>query len=254
MSGRKDRERRKEERIAAETKEQDEGRRKRLLQLASAGVFLAIVAVAVLIVVNSSGDGGGDASNLEGVAEVESTLQGIPQNGMVLGDPKAPVKVVEFGDLKCPHCAAFADESIPALAESIVGDGEASIEFRNFTIIDEQSETAGAAALAAGEQNRGWSFLEIFYRNQGEESQPYADGDFLTAVAKAAKVPDIEQWNADRQSRKVLRRVRQTTNEAVGIGFEGTPSFAFEEEDGELEPLGPVDSAAGIEAEIEAAG
>jgi protein-disulfide isomerase len=252
MSGRKEREKRKEQRVAAESREQGEERRKLLLQLASAAVFLAIVAVAVLIVVNAGG-GGGDASNLDGVAETNQDLAGIPQNGMALGDPGATVELVEFGDLKCPVCAGFAKDVIPGVIDSQVRDGRARIEFRNFTIIDEQSETAGAAALAAGEQGRGWNFLEIFYRNQGPETESYAGDEFLTAVATAAGVPEIDRWNAERRSRRLLKQVRRTTSEAGELGFSGTPSFAVEGASGELEPLGTPASGGELEAAIEAA-
>ena len=53
---------------------------------------------------------------------------------------------------------------------------------------------AGAAALAAGEQGAGWNYLELFYRNQGEENSGYATDEFLTAVAKAAGVKNIATW------------------------------------------------------------
>ena len=230
-----------------------EGRRRKLLQLASAAVFVAIAAVAVLIGVNANNESGGDADNLSGVAEINRALRGIPQSGMVLGDPAAPVKLVEFGDLKCPHCASFAAEVIPVVIAAKVRGGAARVEFRNFTIIDDQSETAGAALLAAGEQGRGWNFLEIFYGNQGPETSQYADDEFLTAVAKAAGVPDIGRWNSDRSGPKRLAEVRRTSEEAPELGFEGTPSFAVEGPDGALEPLGIVGSAEDLEAAIDAA-
>jgi protein-disulfide isomerase len=232
---------------------QGEDRRRKLLQLASAAVFLAIAGVAVLIVVNANRSSGGDASNVQGAAEVDRALAGIPQNGMSLGDPKAPVTLVEFGDLKCPVCAAFSEEIIPTVIESKVRDGAARIEFRNFTIIDEQSGPAGAAALAAGEQDRGWNFLEIFYRNQGLETSPYADDEFLTAVARAAGVPDIGRWNRDRGNPRLTAEVERTTDEARRLGFSGTPSFAVEGPDGRLEPLGTPGSAGELEEAIDSA-
>jgi protein-disulfide isomerase len=232
----------------------DEERRKKLLQLASAAVFLAIAAVVVLIVVNANKSEGGDAENLSGAAEVNRGLEGIQQSGMVLGDPRAPVKLIEYGDLKCPHCAAFSEEIVPVVIDSKVRGGAARIEFRNFTIIDEQSETAGAALLAAGEQGRGWNFLEIFYRNQGIETAPYADDEFLTAVAKAAQVPDIERWNSDRKSPELLEEVRGTTEEAPQLGFTGTPSFGVEGPNGKFEPLGTPGSAGELESAIDSAG
>jgi protein-disulfide isomerase len=233
---------------------QDEERRRKLLQLASAAVFLAIAGVVVLIVVNGSKSDGGDASDLQRVGEVNRELAGIPQSGMVLGDPRAPVMLIEFGDLKCPVCASFSKEIIPAVIDSKVRSGAARIEFRNFTIIDAQSETAGAAALAAGEQGRGWNFLEIFYRNQGAETVQYADDEFLTAVARAAGVEDISRWNRERQSTRLRGEVEKTSEEAPQLGFTGTPSFAVEGPNGKLDPLGTPGSAGEIESAIDAAG
>ena len=229
-------------------------RRRKLLQLASAAVFLAIAGVVVLIVVNANKSSGGDASNLQGVGEVNRALAGIPQNGLLLGDPKAPVTLVEFGDLKCPVCASFSKEIIPVVIDSKVRSGAARIEFRNFTIIDEQSGPAGAAALAAGEQGRGWNFLEIFYRNQGVETAPYADDEFLTAVARAAGVEDIARWNRERRSARLGGEVEATTEEAPQLGFTGTPSFAVEGPSGRLEPLGTPGSAGELESAIDSAG
>ena len=86
---------------------------------------------------------------------------------MTLGEPQAKVTLLEFGDLQCPVCKGFAEEIIPDVIDSKVRSGEAKIEFHNFTIINEESVPAGAAAIAAGEQGRGWNFVELFYRNQG---------------------------------------------------------------------------------------
>ena len=156
-----------------------------MIKLASAAVFLAVVVVAVLIVVSQNqSDGGGDASSVEGAAEVERQLSGIPQQGMVLGEPSAKVTLIEFGDLQCPVCKGFAEEVIPPMIESQVRSGEAKLDFRNFTIISQESIPAGAAAIAAGEQGRGWNFVELFYRNQGVEASGYVTDEFLTAIAE----------------------------------------------------------------------
>jgi protein-disulfide isomerase len=228
-------------------------RRTKLMQLAAGAVFLAIVVVVVLIVVNtSSSDDGGDTS-LEGAAEVSRQLQGIPQDGMVLGDPDAPVELVEFGDLQCPVCAGYAEEILPAIIENQVKRGEVKIDFRNFTIIGPQSLDAGAAAIAAGNQGRGWNFVELFYRNQGGENSGFADDAFLEAVAEGAGVKDLDKWNEDR----VLARaeVEETSAEAQQLGLQGTPSFAVNgpKTDG-LEVIGTPGSTGALEEAIEGAG
>lgn len=227
-------------------------RRQRLLQLAAGAVFLAIVAVAILIVVNAGGGSGGD-TNLEGKAHVERLLSGIPQRGMVLGDPEAPVKLVEFGDLQCPFCKHYAEEVLPPIIENQVKNGQVKIEFRNYAIIGERSAPAGAAALAAGAQGRGWNYVELFYRNQGEENSGYADEAFLRAVAEGAGVKDIARWQEDRQ--ELLPEVEKSTRRARELGFDGTPSFAiWGPRTYGIAILGTPESTESIEAEIEKAG
>jgi protein-disulfide isomerase len=226
MSGRRDREERREERLREEQRAGDSERRQRLIKLASAAAFLALVVVAVLIVVSQGQDSGGDSDNIVDAQQVNSELAGIPQKGMSLGKPAAEVTLIEFADLQCPFCRAFSEEILPEVIESRVRSGEAKLDFRNYTIIDEDSTPAGAAAIAAGEQGRGWNFIELFYRNQGAEATGYVTDEFLTAIARAAGVSDIARWNRKRRSQKVLDEVAATTAEAQRLGFTGTPSFA----------------------------
>lgn len=228
-----------------------DGRRERLIKLASATAFLAIVMVAVLIVISESQTEGGD-TRLESVAAVKRELAGIPQRGMVLGDPGAAVTLIEFGDLQCPVCKGYAEEVLPRVIDSKVRSGEAKLDFRNFTIIDEDSVPAAAAALAAGEQGRGWNFVELFYRNQGLEGSGYVTDEFLTSIAAGAGVPDIVQWNSDRKSNRVQIRVAREKEEAGKLGLSGTPSFAVEGPSANgLEPLGTPGSASELESAVD---
>ena len=229
MSNKREREKRREERVRAEQKAGGSGeQRTRLLQIAAGAVFLAVVVVVVLIVANSGGeDSGGDAGNLEGTSEVQQLFAGIPQEGLVLGEPDAKVELVEYGDLQCPVCKAFAEEILPPVIEKQVRAGDVKVAFRNFTIIGPQSDDAGAAAVAAGNQGKGWQFLDLFYHNQGPENAGYADDAFLTAIAEAVGVPDIDRWNQERKSEKVEIEVEESDEEAERLGLTGTPSLSI---------------------------
>lgn len=226
MSDKKEREKRREERIAAEAKVDTGDRRTRILQIAAGAVFLAIVVVVVVIVVASSGSGSGGDTKVEEAAAVDQLLSGIPQSELELGQQSAPVEFIEFGDLQCPICKANSEEVMPDLIQNKIRTGEAKLVFRNFTIISEESVPAGAAAIAAGKQGRGYNYIETFYRNQGEEKSGYVTDEFLEAIAKAAGVKNLAQWNVDRKSKAVVEEVEATTAEASSkYGFTGTPSF-----------------------------
>jgi protein-disulfide isomerase len=228
MSNKKEREKRREQRLAEETQVNSADRRQRLLQLGAGAVFLVLAVVVVLIVVSSSGSGDGGDANVEEASTVNSLLKGIPQEGLVLGEKSAPVELIEFGDLQCPVCKAFSENVLPQVIENQVQAGKAKIDFRNFRIISDESIPAGAAAIAAGAQGRGWNYLELFYRNQGEERSGYVTDDFMTSIANGAGVASIAKWNEDREAPQTTTEVKATTTEAQQkFHFEGTPSFVI---------------------------
>jgi protein-disulfide isomerase len=224
-----------------------------MIKLASAAVFLAIVVVAVLIVISQSESSGGD-TELEGVSTVAAQLEGIPQVGTELGSPEAKVTLIEFGDLQCPFCKAFSEGVVAEFIAGPVADGKARIDFRNYTIISEASIPAGAAAIAAGEQGRGWNFIELFYRNQGDEGTDYVDDAFLASIAKGAGVPDIAKWNSERKSGRILAEVAKQTEEARELNFTGTPSFAVRGPSGKIETIQLPASVGDLETAVEQAG
>lgn len=228
-------------------------RRSRLLRLAAGAAFLTLAALLVLIVIAAAGSGDGGDTDIEGRGAVAKLLDGIPQRQMTLGDPEAPVELIEFGDLQCPVCAAYSEDVLPEVMETQVRKGKVKVDFRNLTIIGPESVGAGAAALAAGTQGRGWSYVDLFYRNQGDENSGYADDDaFLRALAKAAGVRNLAKWDAERA--EMAAKVEETSQEATNLGFDGTPSFAIKgPKTGGIKLLGFPESAAELEAAIEEA-
>jgi protein-disulfide isomerase len=255
MATRKEqKERLRAERLAREASEQAAARRKRLVQYGALAGLLALVVVAALIVV-SQNNGGGEATgagaggDVADASLVAKQLKGVPQNDTVLGDPKAKVSVIEYGDLQCPVCKEFSFQVSPQIISNVVRKGTATYEFRQWTIIGPQSITAAKAALAAGEQGRYWNFIEVFYRNQGTENSGYVTDDFLTSIAEGAGVEDIDRWNADRASKRWDSILSRNDTQAKGFGFTGTPSILVEGPGGR-KTFATIPSASQIEAAV----
>lgn len=229
----------KEKRLAAEKQAKGGDQRQNVIKAIAAVAFLAIVGVIVVVVV--AGSGGGDSAKSD--SEIDKLLNGIPQQGLVLGEPDAKATLVEFGDLQCPACRDFAENALPELIEDEVRPGRAKIEFLNWPILGPDSTTAGKAALAASLQGRYWQFIEFFYANQGTEGSGYVTDEFLTDIAEQAGVEDIDKWNEDRNLPKWEDQILATDEQAIELQFSGTPSFALRQPDGTLEPIqgGSVD-------------
>jgi protein-disulfide isomerase len=235
MSQAEEREKRREERQRAEAEDSVRERRQRLIKLVSAAAFLAIIAVVVAVIVSQSGsssNGSGGGTDLSGIGKVNAELKGLPQNGAVLGDPAAKAKLIEYGDLQCSTCQFYAENILPSIISGPVRAGDASIEFRPVEVIGPQSVPAAAGAEAAGKQGRFWSYIELFYANQGGENSGYVTDDFMTAVAKGAGVPNIDKWNQDRKAAGGEQLVTKNLRQFRAFGFSGTPSFAIQSGNG----------------------
>jgi protein-disulfide isomerase len=188
-----------------------------------------VIAVVVVVIVAGSGSSkGGDPTQIVEAGAVDALLAKSPQQQLTIGRPDAPVHLFEYGDLQCPYCKAFSETEIPAAIAGPVDAGKAQITFRNMLIIGPDSLPAGAAAIAAGEQGRGWNYIETFYRNQGEENSGYVTEAFIESIGRSAGIPDLKQWNQERKSGKYKKQLEAQTKEAEKLQFGGTPSFAIE--------------------------
>jgi len=63
-----------------------------------------------------------------------TTVVRTPEGGFRMGDPRAPVKLIEYVSLTCPHCAEFAAQGGERLFQQYVRTGRVSVEYRNFTL------------------------------------------------------------------------------------------------------------------------
>lgn len=190
-----------------------------------AAAIALIVGVAAFALVSVGGSNGADASSTK-AGGVGYAPGGAAEEGLTLGDPGAPVDLYEYCDLESPICRQFAEVVLPKVIREEVDAGKAQITFRNFMIMGPGSPAAAAAAIAAGEQGDGWSFVEAFYRGRGKRDADSATDGFLEATATAAGVADLGRWNAARTSQTVQAQAKASTKEAEGLALIGTPSFA----------------------------
>jgi protein-disulfide isomerase len=239
MAGRDtERERLRAERQAAESRDAAAAARKRRVQYLAIAGFAAVAVIVALIVISQSGGGSSKPpSSVQGAGQADAELKGITQQGQVLGQSSAPVTVVEYGDPQCSSCKFFSENVAPAMISSEVRPGKVKYEFRPFLVIGPDSKPAMRAALAAGDQGRFWNFLQLFYLNQGGENSGNVTDAFLNSIANGAGVPDIGQWNTDRNNSKWDAVIQQGSTQADSFGFTGTPSIVVEGPKGQR-PIG----------------
>jgi len=222
-----ERERLKREREANEGDDEKSRRKKRRLAILGAIVGAIALLIIVLIVVSSNDDkqGGKVEGPAIGNTAINKRFDGIPQDGLTLGSPKAPVTLVEFADLQCPFCKQASDNVLPTLVDRYVKAGKLRIEFRNFAILGPDSEKAARALAGAADQGKAWQFLDLWYLNQGEENTGYVTDEFIRKIAGGVRGLDAQRVVTASNDASNTESLQTARTEANKFGVDATPSF-----------------------------
>jgi protein-disulfide isomerase len=191
-------------------------------------LLVTVVGIAVVLI---SILAGGSTSDLRpgkpvpGAAKTVKLFAGIPQRGVELGDPRAPVTLVELGDLQCPACAQFAQGALPQIIGDYVRTGKVVLVFRALDLIGKESLLAARMALAVGEQDHLFEFASLMYGNQGLENNGYVTDTYLRALAGAIPGVAVDRALAARGSAAVRAQLSEAKRLASSLRVESTPSF-----------------------------
>jgi protein-disulfide isomerase len=199
------------------------------------GAAAAIVAAAVLL---SSGGGASSAMHRSASGrDVTAILRGIPQDGLTLGNPRAPVLLVEFADLQCPYCREFAASSWPDIVKRYIRTGKVRMELRLVNILGEDSVKANRAVMAAGLQNRMWDASMRFYDVQGKEGSGYVDDAFLRGVLGGVRGLDATRAMRERTSPQVRDELAAVHTLQSRYDVHSTPTLMIGSDFNDLEPV-----------------
>jgi protein-disulfide isomerase len=83
---------------------------------------------------------------------------------MVLGKAEAPVTIIEYASLTCPHCASFHADVLPTLKTEYIDTGKAKLIFRDFPL--DQLAFAGAVLARCGGPEKYYTFLNVLFAQQ----------------------------------------------------------------------------------------
>lgn len=213
-------------------------RRRNQLLLALAGV-VAIALLAVVSVILISGRDAATAT-LTPMAAVRDPYPGLAQQARILGDPNAPLRLVEYGDYQCPVCQEAEETVVPALVRRYVATGVLSFEFRDYLVIDanlaqrdpdydRESLRAAEGAMCAADQGQYWAFHASLYRNHTGEGV----GDFSDARVRelaAALGLDTAAFGNCLDDGTYRDAVEEQSAGARAAGIAGTPTFLIGDE------------------------
>ncbi len=125
-------------------------------------------------------------------AETEFGTIEIGADEFTLGRSDAPITIVEYASLTCPHCARFHADILPALKTEFIDTGKVRIVFRDFPL-DRLALAAAMTARCAG-RDRYFGFIDTFFARQASWAR---DSDPLGALGRLARLGGMSQADFD---------------------------------------------------------
>ncbi len=145
---------------------------------------------------------------------------------VVLGDAKAPVAIIEYGDYQCPFCVKFFKETEPLIRENYIKTGKAKMVFRSFQFLGPESLLAAEAAECAKDQKKFWEYHDGLYlleESDGQENNGNITKQALISLA-GAKGLDAGSFGECLNSGKYEKQVKDDTASAQTSGVRSTPT------------------------------
>ncbi|MBV9883413.1 MAG: DsbA family protein [Sphingomonadaceae bacterium] len=168
-----------------------------------------------------------------------------PEGGVRIGNPAAPVKLVEYGSITCPHCAHFSGEAAQALRARYVRSGRVSWEYRPYLIFPTDpglfmllnclgpARFFPAAEQLYATQSQWVGRVQALPPEQFQQMQNLPPNQQAAALVRATGLAPFfrargmtdAQMNACLANRAGIERLGAISQYAVQLGVQGTPTF-----------------------------
>ena len=186
----------------------------------------------------------GVAAQKKPAVDWTKTVVATSEGGFRMGNPKAPVKLVEYGSLTCPHCKHFAESGMTPL-KAYVRTGKVSFEYRNYVL--NGIDLAATLVARCGGAARFFPAIDKFYATQNQwvakiSGMPDAEKEKIRALAEGPRLDRLATIGGMKalaaplgitpaQSTKCLsdpaglKRVLGMVEAGQAFGVQGTPTF-----------------------------
>jgi len=164
------------------------------------------------------------------LAALAGTARAVPAHeadDMALGSPKAPVTVIEYASVGCPHCAAWNNQVFPSIQAQYIATGKARLVVREELTGDGTLAAAGFMLARCAGPAKYFPMTAAIYRRQDSMFQPGAqEEDILRDIAKTVGGLSDAAFNACLADKQALAAVNARSERHLNIDkIDSTPTF-----------------------------
>ena len=142
----------------------------------------------------------------------------------ILGNPNAPITMIEFGDYQCTFCSKFFHETENSIITNYIKTGKVKILFKDYIILGQDSMNAANAAHCANDQKLFWEYHSMLYNNWAGENTGWADLAHLHEFANTLGL-DMDVFSTCMSDLKWNELVNLSSKDGQKLGVSGTPTF-----------------------------
>ena len=165
------------------------------------------------------------------------TMDTFLSNGSpILGDPNAPITLVEFGDYQCHYCNVFFQSIEKDILKNYVDTGKVKIIFKDYNIIGEDSVIASQGAHCANDQGLFWEYHDILYSNWTGENNGWASPENLAIFAQQIGL-NMNKWSECMKKGSHSQIILKSNDDARTLELTGTPAFFIINSEGKVSKL-----------------
>ena len=149
-------------------------------------------------------------------------------NDPIIGNPNAPITIIEFSDFQCPFCARFHVETFPSIMNEYIDKGQVKLVFRDFPIqsIHPNALPASVASECANEQGKFKEMHDKLFENQKKWSNQSLDNVIITFGQYALDIGlEDEKFDTCLQNGKYVEEIQKDLDDGRSYGITGTPGF-----------------------------
>jgi protein-disulfide isomerase len=217
----------------------------RALAIGGGVALLVVIAIVLGVVLNNNSSSGsgtvtkhdiqglpspGNATSpvaLPGSPDANNLFKGIPQEGLVLGKPSAPVEMMMFIDVQCPICQNYETAYLPTVVQKYIKTGKVQLHLQPWAFLGgqgSQSFSGRLGLIAASLQNKGFQYAKVLYANQGQEESGWLTGQMMANIAASTTGLDLAKWQQDTNSSGVKSIANEVDKLATQKHVTGTPT------------------------------
>jgi protein-disulfide isomerase len=183
-----------------------------------------------------------DAAPAQGVAGTPASREAQERflEARSMGDPDAPITVLEASDFQCPYCRDFVKQTLPYLETEYINTGKVRFVFLNLPLpqLHPNATAAHEFAMCAAIQDKFWPVHDLLFEYQREWARLPDPGPYFRQLADSARLRrgDLEECFTNGQVRQLIQQEAQSNFQS---GLRSTPAFVIE--NGVLPGFAPIE-------------